>query len=146
MVRLRQTVRPAPQANWTEHFYSGALKVVGGETETDNQNWIDQLLGRGFTIVDGDQEQVETLGEVSFDKPVEPQGTQVVEADTEIKTEKEPEVVAVDESRYNEETEAVNVVEEPTVEELTEEEHPSMLEDLMTNVLHPKPRKSRRKK
>lgn len=50
-MKLRQTLAPAPFANWVEYFYDGELKVVGGETETDNQRYIEVLLSRGFSPI-----------------------------------------------------------------------------------------------
>lgn len=54
MVKLRQTAQPADKASWTEHFYSGELKVKNGRVETDNNVWVELLQQRGFSIV-GDE-------------------------------------------------------------------------------------------
>jgi hypothetical protein len=100
MVKLRQTQRPAAQASWVEHFYSGAVQVVNGEVELpDNKiDWINQLRGRGYTIIDGeaatptetvpDSAQSERIEEiVENTEPFEPLGTQTVDVTTEIPSE-----------------------------------------------------------
>lgn len=85
MALLRQTGRPASAANWTEYLYAKEVKIVGGEVEVDDadRNTIDLLLGRGFEIVDSEKKDVPVriLGKVIYADEVEPQGTQMVEAD-----------------------------------------------------------------
>ena len=102
MVRLRQTQRPADKASWKEFFYSGELQVTNGEVETDNQEWIDQLLFRGFTVVDENMPtDVKIFGDVYADEGAQPMGTQVVEADTDltpVEEAKDQETVDADES------------------------------------------------
>lgn len=99
MVKLRQVQRPGEQANWTEYFYSGELKVVQNETETDNIEWVNQLKFRGFEEIGADapppppeQEPDPNLPArveeaVKNEEPFEPLGTQTVDVDTEIPSE-----------------------------------------------------------
>ena len=100
---MRQVDRPAQQANWTEYFYEGELKVVNGETETDNQVWIDQLLVRGFRNVEEIPQDVKVYGEVRTEDSVEPLGTQVARAaETESEREHVKELVKESESAFEE--------------------------------------------
>ncbi len=110
---MRQVNSPAGQANWSEHFYSGELKVVNGEVETDNETWIGLLYDRGFRPVDEKTEG--TVGEVCQEESVEPLGTQVAaQADTE--SEQEHVMDLIEESEKAAET-AKEVV--PTTTELS---------------------------
>jgi len=103
MVKLRQVNSPASRAAWTEPFYSGELKVVNGETETDNPEWINQLRGRGYVIVEEETEEVpqsegvsefatvpeEDAGEVYVEQPFVPLSTQTVDEIAEVPSENE---------------------------------------------------------
>lgn len=104
MAKLRQVQRPGEKANWTEFFYSGELKVVQNETETDNLDWINQLRFRGFEVIGEEQAtppedvpmnpQLEET--IHNDEPVVPLGTQTVDEDTEIPSEVQQDPVMPD--------------------------------------------------
>jgi hypothetical protein len=153
MPRLRQTQSPAQRANWTEYFYSGELKVVNGEVETDNENWVHQLLARGFSEVNDDTlDNVEVLGEVVKEPEVEPQPvldplpsmpTSVDEATDEPATESAApkpvtEPVSVSEPEYIPEPAA----KEDEVAALAPTEPSPELADLMAAVLEPTPKRT----
>jgi hypothetical protein len=158
MVRLRQTQSPAQKANWTEYFYSGELKVVNGEVETDNEIWVHQLLARGFSEVNDDTpETTEVLGEVRKEPEVVPQPvldplpsmpTSVDEAtdDRAAAPEPTPEPKPVDEPVSVPEPATKN--EEDEFVALAPSEPSPELADLMSAVLEPPkrtPPKPRRK-
>ena len=157
MARLRQVARPASQANWTEHFYSGELHVRGGECETDNENWINQLLGRGYVVVDETQQEdasdeEPSAVEVTVEETVveEPQEEQPVEEPSEepveaTPSEEEPTTDLVVEDASEDVPEVAEV--EEAVEEPREADVGPSLEELMQQTLsEPKPKRSRRKK
>jgi hypothetical protein len=95
MVLLRQVQRPASNANWTEYFYAGELKVVNGEVEVpaDKFEWINQLKFRGFEVV-GEEEKASPPQDQELDpqleetihnqEPFEPLGTQTADEHTDI--------------------------------------------------------------
>ncbi len=104
MARLRQVASPAQRGNWVEYFYSGQLQVVNGETETENQEWINQLLGRGFQVIEETPTEVpqsqgvsafsanadeDTLGEVRVEESAQPLGTQIANEIAEVPSENE---------------------------------------------------------
>lgn len=70
-MRLVQTLAPAPNASWIEFFYTGELKVVNGEVETDNPTFIEALKLRGFSVVEKEGERDE-LVEVATAKESKP--------------------------------------------------------------------------
>lgn len=61
-MRLRQVHSPADQASWVEQFYSGHLNVVNGIVETENPDWILQLLDRGFREIEETTDGSTTVG------------------------------------------------------------------------------------
>jgi hypothetical protein len=127
-MKLRQTQRAAAQADWTEHFYSGAVKVVKGEVDVPDEKfeWINQLKYRGFTEVDAEPAPTPEVEDIDpqleetihNDEPFEPLGTQVVDEDTEIPSEiqeeAEPSVQAELEETTEESAEGTSDEEQPS--------------------------------
>ena len=112
MTKLRQTVNPADKASWTEHFYTGSLKVTNGEVETDNLAWVSLLQERGFRVV-------------ADDEPKTKKGRRTAQTDAdEMKEQLEKAEKAVDKS------EVVNDVPElpqiPLEESKADGEHPAL--------------------
>ena len=158
-MRLRQVNTPASRAAWTEHFYGGELKVVNGEVETDNQNWITQLLQRGFRPIE-EAEDTQNFGEVYQEKQPEPLGTQIA-AQVENECDQQKIEELVEESREVEETkeedtsatikeDTPNSVEDvPSHDNMmqpNQEKDPFSLENLMGDALRvPKPRPPKRR-
>ena len=62
-MKLIQVDRPAAQAQWTIHFYDGALRVVNNMVETDNPAWIDALYVQGFRPVEETPVEETPVGE-----------------------------------------------------------------------------------
>lgn len=162
-MKLRQVNTPANKAAWTEHFYNGELKVVNGEVETDNENWINLLLQRGFRPADEVKES-SVFGEVYQEEQPEPLGTQVA---TKVENECDQEHIEelIEESREaekeQEDTSATihedspkdtpsDVEDVPSMESVmqpSEEKDPFSLENLMGDALRvPKPRPNPRRR
>lgn len=157
-MRLRQVQRPANQASWTEHFYSGFLRVTNGEVETDNQDWINQLKFRGFKDVDEIPEDMNILGKVRYEESVKPQGTQVVTVDTELpdreETQEDNDEMVV-ESPHEPTYAEPDLVEESSDAESNEEletavqeekKDDDFLADMMKETIKRRPSRSRRNK
>jgi hypothetical protein len=127
MTKLRQVNIVSHRANWTEYFYDGELKVVNGETETDNPVWIQHLRLRGFKPLDEIPQNVKTLGKIrgeeTEESPVEPLGTQVAAAaDTETEFEHVEELIEESESHPPVDQETVETVNENSIESVPSEE------------------------